>query len=219
MENSPSNLDRVELHTDSKDGALLGVVGLAARTEHGAEVEVLDLLLVLVDEVAPLLLSCLALHLVLVYGGRRIEVREFLLEVLVDLVVELGQAKLGAGHLLENVPVCLHVLDDLAILSASSSDPTPNIDIPLTANCFSMSSKLSACSAEICAPGGPRDMLEMRGYARGIKGIQRAMDVVGIAGRRVKCAWAQETVILNFESARKLRHRPRHTATLGRARG
>jgi hypothetical protein len=145
----PSNFDSVELHTDSEDGALLGVVGLVARTEHGAEVEVLDLLLVLVDEVAPLLLSGLALHLILVYGGRGIEVGELLLEVLVDFVVELGQAKLGARHFLEDVPVCLHVLNDLAMVSASNSGPAANIDIPLTANCFSISSKLSACSAGI----------------------------------------------------------------------
>jgi hypothetical protein len=187
MENSPSNLDSVELHTDSKDGTLLGVVGLAAGTEHGAEVEVLDLLLVLVDEVAPLLLSCLALHLILVYCGRRIEVREFLLEVLVDFVVKLGQAKLGTRHFLEDVPVRLHVLDDFLILSALSSGPAPNTNIPLTANCFSISSKLSACSAGSCAPGGPIDMLEMWGYARGI-GAYREGGGRGIADRRVKCA-------------------------------
>jgi hypothetical protein len=38
--------------------------------------------------------------------------------VLVDFVVELGQAQLGAGHFLEDVPVCLHVLDDFDLLAS-----------------------------------------------------------------------------------------------------
>jgi hypothetical protein len=32
--------------------------------------------------------------------------------MLVDFVIKLGEAELGTGHFLEDVPVCFHVLDD-----------------------------------------------------------------------------------------------------------
>ena len=112
--NLPGDLNSVELHAHGEDGAVLGVVCLGARTQHGAEVVVLDGLLVLVDEVAPSLLAGLALHLVLVDCSGGIEVGELLLEVLVDLVVLLGEAQGRALDLLEDVPVCLHVLDNCA---------------------------------------------------------------------------------------------------------
>lgn len=108
----PSDLNGIELHAHCENSSLLCVVCLRASPHHGAEVEVLHLLLVLVDEVAPPLLAGLALHLVLVYGGGCVEVGELLLEVLVDLIVNLGEAQSRALDLFEDVPVRLHVLDN-----------------------------------------------------------------------------------------------------------
>jgi hypothetical protein len=113
--NSPNNLDCVKLHADCKNGLILAVLELRVCPDDCAVVEVLDLLVVRHDKLAPLLFAVLALHLVLVYCGFRVKVGELRLEVLVDLIVELGEAQLGAGHLLEDLPVCLNVLHDCAL--------------------------------------------------------------------------------------------------------
>lgn len=76
-----------------------------------AKVEIVNLLLELVDPVAPLLLASLALHLVLDEGRGSVKVGECLLEGIVDLVVHLGEAQLRALHLLEDRPVCHEVFD------------------------------------------------------------------------------------------------------------
>ena len=108
----PSDLNGVELHAHCKDGTVLGVFGLWICAHHGPEVVVFHLLLILHNEVAPLLLPCLALHLILVDRDRRIPVGKVLFEMFVDLVIELGKAELGAWDLLEDVPVSLHMLHD-----------------------------------------------------------------------------------------------------------
>lgn len=105
------NLDGVELHANTEDGGVLVVLDIGAGAQDCAEVVVVDLVLELVDPVAPLLLSGLALHLVLVDGTGRVEVGECLHEGCVDLVVHLGQAQLGALDLLQDGPVCHQVLD------------------------------------------------------------------------------------------------------------
>jgi hypothetical protein len=115
---SPDNLDGVELHADCENGLVLAILEFWVGPDDCAVVVVLDLLLVRHDELAPLLLSVLALHLILVYCGLGVKVWELLLEVLVDLIVELGEAQLGAGHLLEDLPVCLDVLHDCVLLLA-----------------------------------------------------------------------------------------------------
>lgn len=102
----------------TKDGFVLAVLKSRVGAQQGAEVEVVNLLLVLVDEVSPALLACLALHLVLVNGGLGVVVGELLLEVLVDFVVDLGEAKLRARDLLEDGPVGGHVLDSCREQSA-----------------------------------------------------------------------------------------------------
>jgi hypothetical protein len=112
---SPDNFDGVELHADCENGLVLAILEFRVGPDDCAVVVVLDLLLVRHNELAPLLLSVLALHLILVYCGLGIKVWKFRLEVLVDLIVEFGETQLGAGHLLEDLPVCLDVLYDCAL--------------------------------------------------------------------------------------------------------
>lgn len=76
----------------TENGLVLAVLKGRVGAQQCAEVVVIDLVLVLVDEVSPALLACLALHLVLIDGGLGVVVGEFLLEVLVDFVVDLGEA-------------------------------------------------------------------------------------------------------------------------------
>lgn len=95
----------------TKNGVVLLILLISAVANDCAKVVVLDLLLELVDPFAPLLLAGLALHGVLVDGGGGVEVGELLHEGLVDLVVHLGQAQLGALDLLEDGPVGHEVLD------------------------------------------------------------------------------------------------------------
>lgn len=95
---------RQNCHT--KDGAFLAILRRGVCAQHGAEVVVIHLVLVLVDEVPPLLLASLALHLILVYRRLEVKVRELLVEVFENLVVELGEAQLGARELLEDGPIC-----------------------------------------------------------------------------------------------------------------
>lgn len=76
----------------TKDSLVLAVLKGRIGTQQCAKVVVIDLVLVLVDKVSPAVLSCLALHLVLIDGRLGVVVGELLLEVLVDLVVDLGQA-------------------------------------------------------------------------------------------------------------------------------
>jgi hypothetical protein len=133
----------------TKDSLVLAVLKGRVGTQQCAEVVVVDLVLVLVDKVSPAVLACLALHLVLVDGRLGIVVGEFLLEVLVDFVVDLGQTQLGTGDLFENGPVGGHVLNSCRRQSATAclGQWQSGQDTPLTANCFSMSSKFSCCSA------------------------------------------------------------------------
>lgn len=107
----PGDLDGVELHARDEDGALLCVLLLGARAQHGAEAVVVDPILVCHHKVTPPLLALGALHLSLVYRGGRVKLGEVLEEVLVDLVINLGQAQGAPLDLFENGPVCLEVLD------------------------------------------------------------------------------------------------------------
>jgi hypothetical protein len=106
----PCDFNSVELHAHRKNCAFLAVLHLGARAEHCAEVVVLHLLLVLTDELAPSLLAVLALHLVLVQCGGRVEFGKVLLEVFVDFVIDLCESQLGTGYFLEDLPVCFHML-------------------------------------------------------------------------------------------------------------
>lgn len=72
-----SNLNSVEVHAHTEDGGVLVVLLVGASSDDCAKVEVIDLLLELVDPVAPLLLASLALHVILVDSGGGIEVGEF----------------------------------------------------------------------------------------------------------------------------------------------
>ena len=112
----PCDFNSVELHAHRKNCAFLAVLHLGARAEHCAEVVVLHLLLVLADELAPPLLALLALHLALVQCGRCVKVGEFLLEVLIDFVIDLGESQFRAGDFFEDLPVRLHVLYGCAVV-------------------------------------------------------------------------------------------------------
>lgn len=92
------------------------VLGLGACAEHGAEVVVLDLVLVLADELAPPLLALLALHLILVQCGGGVELGEVLLKVFVDFIVDLRQSQFGTWDFFKDLPVCLHVLHNCAFV-------------------------------------------------------------------------------------------------------
>jgi hypothetical protein len=106
----PSDFDGVELHAHCEYGLVLTILKLGVGPNNGAVVEVVHLLIVGHDELAPSLFARFTLHLLLVNCGFRVEVGELLLEVFVDLIIELGEAQLGAGHFLEDLPVCLDVL-------------------------------------------------------------------------------------------------------------
>lgn len=101
----PSDLNSIELHAHTENGGFLIILGIRTGTEHGAKVEVLDLV-PLHHPGAPLLLAGLALHLVLDEGPGGIEIGECFHERVVDIIVLLGQAKLRALDLLQNSPVC-----------------------------------------------------------------------------------------------------------------
>lgn len=104
----------------TKDGGVLAVLDLWTRPQHGTEVVVIDLLLVGRHELAPPLLSDLALHLILVNGGGGVELGEVGLEVFEYVVVHLGEAQRGALHLLEDGPVRLKMLHGCNRLSLVS---------------------------------------------------------------------------------------------------
>lgn len=124
----------------TENGAVLGVLLLWVLAQNCAEAVIVDLLLVSHHEVPPALLAPGALHLVFVYGLGGVELGKVLAEVLVDVIVDLGQAK-GAGlDLLEDGPVRLEVTDRCGVVvSAESRDMSEGApDVPLTANCFSI---------------------------------------------------------------------------------
>jgi hypothetical protein len=111
----PNNLDGVELHAHRKYRLVLAVFELWIRSNDGAVVVVVHPLLVRVDELPPSLLSFLALHLILVYCGFGVKLGEVFLEVLVDFIVEFGEAQLGARYFFEDLPVCLDVLHNYTL--------------------------------------------------------------------------------------------------------
>lgn len=100
------------MHSLTKDSLLLSVLPGRVGTQHGTEVVVIHLAFVCVNEATPPLLAGLALHLILVDGGLQVVVGELFEEMLVDDVVDLREAQLRAGELLEDGPVGCHVLDD-----------------------------------------------------------------------------------------------------------
>jgi len=95
----------------TKDSLLLAILELGVCPQHGAKVVVVHLLLVLHHELTPPLLALGALHLVLIDRGGGVKLGELLLQVLVDVVVQLGQAEAGPAHFLKDRPVGFHVLD------------------------------------------------------------------------------------------------------------
>lgn len=95
----------------TEDGGVLLIFNLRTRAQDGAKVVVVDPLVVGHHEFPPPLLSRLALHLILVDGSGGVEVGEILLQVLVDLIVVLGQPQRRALDFAENGPVRLKVLD------------------------------------------------------------------------------------------------------------
>jgi hypothetical protein len=88
----PNNFDSVELHAHRKYSLVLAIFKLWVCPNDGAVVVVIHSLVVGVDELAPFLLPFLALHFIFVYGGLWVEFGEFLLEMLVDFVVEFGKS-------------------------------------------------------------------------------------------------------------------------------
>ena len=96
----------------TKYGLLLFVLALSIRSQHRAEVVIVDLLLVCHQELPPPLLASLALHLVLVNLRCRVELGEIGLQMCIDLIVELCESECRSADLLEDGPVCGHMLDD-----------------------------------------------------------------------------------------------------------
>lgn len=105
----------------TKDRSRLAILGRSTCAQHSAKVVVIYFVLVHIDKVPPLLLASLALHLILINRTLEVEVGELLVEVLEDLIVELGQAQFRAWELLEDGPVCTHVLNDCHSISFSPS--------------------------------------------------------------------------------------------------
>mgnify|MGYP007033529218 CR=1 FL=1 len=82
----------IRMTSRTENGLVLAVFKGRVGAQQSAEIVVVDLLLVMVDEVSPALLACLALHLILVDCSLGVVVGKLLLEVLVDFVVDLGKA-------------------------------------------------------------------------------------------------------------------------------
>lgn len=106
-----NHLGRIPQYLLTKDGVVLLIFTIGPRADDCAKVEVFDLLVELVDPVAPLFLACLAFHLILIDSSGGIETREFFHEGLVDLVIHLSEAQLRALDLLQNRPVCHQMFD------------------------------------------------------------------------------------------------------------
>lgn len=79
---------------------MLFVLKLGVRSHNSSEVVVVNRLLVNHHELPPPVLAALALHLALVDRRGWVEVGEVPLQVLVDLVIVLGQTQQGALDLL-----------------------------------------------------------------------------------------------------------------------
>lgn len=95
----------------TKDCRILIILRLWVVPHHRPKVVIIDRLLVLHHEVPPPLLPRLALHLILVDRLGGVELREGLLQVSVDFLVNFGEAEGRAFDFLENGPVGLHVLN------------------------------------------------------------------------------------------------------------
>lgn len=92
-------------------GAILRVFFLGILAQNGSEAVVINLFFVGHHEISPAFLARGALHLILVYRLGRVKFGKIFLEVLVNLIVKLGQAKGAALDFLENCPICLEVLN------------------------------------------------------------------------------------------------------------
>lgn len=108
----------------TKDSSVLIVFNVGSGTDDCAEIEILNLLIELVDPIAPLLFSGLALHFVLIDGGSGIEFGELSHERLVDFVIHLSETQLRALHLLEDRRVCHEVFD-----SCGKTRPSADVGI------------------------------------------------------------------------------------------
>jgi len=100
----------------TEDAAVLCILVLGVGAQNGAETVVVDLVLVHHHKLTPPLLALNTLHLVLHDGLVRVEVGEVLDEVVVDVVVDFGQAEGAALDLFEDGPVRFEVLDGCDIL-------------------------------------------------------------------------------------------------------
>jgi hypothetical protein len=95
----------------TKDCAVLGVFLFWIRAQHGAKAVVVHLFLVCHHEITPPLLSLRALEPILIYGLGGVKFGKVLAEMLVDLIINLGQTESAALHLFQDCPVRLQVLD------------------------------------------------------------------------------------------------------------
>lgn len=100
---------RMGNHTE--DGRVFLIFHLGARPQNGAEIVIVDRLLIGHHEFPPPLLASLTLHLVLVDRDGGVEVGEILLQMLVDVVIVFGQAQGRALDLGQDRPVCFEMLD------------------------------------------------------------------------------------------------------------
>ena len=86
-------------------------------SNNSTKIEIVDLLIIRIDELSPPLLAFLALHFVLIDRLRRVDFRELLLKMLIDIIVHLGQSELRPAHFLEDGPVRHKVFHRYEIVS------------------------------------------------------------------------------------------------------
>lgn len=75
----------------TKDSLLLRVLAFRIRPQHSAKVIIVNPFLIGHHELPPPLLAFLALHIILVYRLRNVNIWKVFLEVLEDFVVDLGK--------------------------------------------------------------------------------------------------------------------------------
>lgn len=77
----------------TENGLILSILPFRIGSDYGAKVVVINLLLICHHELPPPFLARFALHVVFVNCGRRVELGEIFLEVLIYLVVYLSESE------------------------------------------------------------------------------------------------------------------------------
>jgi hypothetical protein len=95
----------------TENGLILSIFPLGVGSHYCAKVVIVNLLLIHHDEFPPSFLASFALHLVFVDCGSRIEFGEVFLQMLIYVVIHLGESQRRPADLFEDCPICRHMLN------------------------------------------------------------------------------------------------------------